>query len=76
MDEGYAVNIKIVASNAYGSAPISEPGAGAVIQFPPDYPINLVNNPLITNQERIGLSWSDGPSDGGSAVIDYRVSYD
>jgi len=36
----------------------------------------LVNNVTITSQSVIGFSWSNGVSNGGSAIIDYRVWYD
>lgn len=39
--EGYSVNIKVIATNEYGDSEISDPGAGAVIQVPPDYPIDI-----------------------------------
>lgn len=42
----------------------------------PDAPIHLSNVPSVTNAEQIGLTWSPGSFDGGSAVIDYRISYD
>jgi len=41
----------------------------------PDVPINLVNVPSITNSRQIGLLWSEGVSNGGSEVIDYRITY-
>jgi len=41
-----------------------------------DAPINVANNALITNKTKIGLTWSPGLSNGGKAVIDYRVSWD
>lgn len=31
---------------------------------------------MITSATVIGLTWSNGLSNGGSAVIDYRVYYD
>jgi len=30
---------------------------------------------LISNDIQIGLKWSDGVSNGGSSIIDYKVSY-
>jgi hypothetical protein len=47
-----------------------------VIQLVPDAPINLANDPLTTTDSIIRLTWSDGASDGGTAVIDYSVYYD
>jgi hypothetical protein len=54
---------------------ISEEGSGAVIQYVPDAPIDLVNLPEITDAEKIGLSWNAGVSDGGISVIDYKIFY-
>jgi hypothetical protein len=42
----------------------------------PDHPIQLQNDVSVTNKKRIGFVWSDGFSDGGSPILDYRVSYD
>jgi len=41
----------------------------------PDTPLNLANNPSLTNAYRIGLSWQDGAYNGGSPIIDYQVSF-
>jgi hypothetical protein len=41
----------------------------------PDAPINLLNKAEITAAGVIGISWSDGAYDGGSPVIDYKISY-
>lgn len=37
--------------------------------------MSLANVPLVTSAYQIGLSWSDGAHDGGSPVLDYRVSF-
>lgn len=42
----------------------------------PDAPINLVDLPLVTAATQIGLDWVEAAENGGTAVIDYRVSYD
>lgn len=42
----------------------------------PDAPINLANNLGVTNRYTIGFTWDNGFSNGGSEVLDYRVSYD
>lgn len=44
--------------------------------FVPDAPVSLLNDPLITTKSVIGFTWSGGSSDGGTNVIDYRVSWD
>ena len=73
---GYSIQNKIVAINAYGNSQESEPGNGGIIVLVPDPVINLHNNPTITSDSAIGISWNDGPSNGGKAIIDSRILYD
>ena len=40
-----------------------------------DAPLNLMNVPSITTAYQIGLTWIPGLFDGGTSVIDYRVSF-
>ncbi len=42
----------------------------------PDSPVALTNNFAVTNKAVIQFTWSDGVSDGGSPVVDYRISFD
>jgi hypothetical protein len=51
------INVKVSAYNAYGESVLSEVGGGATIQLVPDAPINLANAPLITLDDRIGITW-------------------
>jgi hypothetical protein len=30
----------------------------------------------VTDKTRIGFTWEDGVSDGGTAVLDWRITYD
>jgi hypothetical protein len=55
---------------------VSEVGGGAIVELAPDAPINLANIISITLDDRIGLSWEDGASNGGTSIIDYQVWYD
>ena len=41
----------------------------------PDTPINFANDPAITNEARISMTWSPGASNGGTAILEYRVYY-
>lgn len=41
----------------------------------PDAPTQLSNVPDVTTAYQVGLSWNEGPYNGGSPVIDYEVSY-
>ena len=51
----------------------SPEGTGAIILTIPDAPINFLNVPSITASSQIGLSWSDGISNGGTQVIDFTI---
>ncbi len=73
---GYSIQIKVIATNAYGDSEISEAGNGDIIVLVPGPVINLLNNPTITSDSVIGISWTDGLSNGGKEIIDYRISYD
>ena len=67
---------KIVASNFYGDSDFSQPGNGATIQLVPDAPVNLANVPEVTDATTIKFTFEEGPSNGGSPVIDYDIYYD
>jgi hypothetical protein len=73
---GNIVFAKVIAYNYYGDSATSQVGSGAVIVLVPDAPINLINDPTITNSFRIGFSWSEGTSNGGAEVIDFSIAYD
>jgi hypothetical protein len=74
--EGNSVFARIVSGNFYGFSPQSPQGNGALMVIVPDAPVNLINNFAVTNKAVIQFSWSNGVSDGGSPVLDYRVSFD
>jgi len=42
----------------------------------PDAPINLLDNPSLTTATEITFTWEEGASDGGAAVIDFRIYWD
>ena len=52
---------------------MSDTGNGAKIVYPPDAPLSLSDDADITNDMQVGLTWSDGVSNGGTPVIDYQV---
>jgi hypothetical protein len=54
---------------------MSNTGMGAKILYPPDAPLNIADNTDITNDMQVGLTWSNGASDGDTLVIDYQVQY-
>lgn len=70
---GDSVSANVIAVNAYGNSVVSPDGNGATIITTPDSPITLVELIAQRTTSTLGLSWSDGSSDGGSEVIDYRV---
>jgi hypothetical protein len=74
--KGYSIFAQVIATNLYGDSLLSQPGNGGVIVLVPDSPVSLANNPSVTSKSVIGITWNDGSSDGGTAVIDYRISYD
>ncbi len=41
----------------------------------PGRALNLANAPLITSSNQVGLTWEDANYNGGSPVLDYKVSY-
>lgn len=75
---GESIYAKVIAYNIIGDSPESIPGNGAIVSIvvAPDAPINLLRDNSATTTSKIGLTWSDGASDGGAEVLDYRVSYD
>jgi hypothetical protein len=76
LNVGEDVNVKISATNAYGTSDLSAVGTGAVIQIIPDAPINVANDFSTSTATQIRITWEEGPSDGGSGVIDYEVYFD
>ena len=70
-----SVQAKVLATNVKGSSIDSTAGSGATIIFTPDAPINLVENTSDRSSTTLGLTWSEGNENGGSAIIDYRISY-
>lgn len=45
------------------------------MQTIPDAPISLINVAAITDVTKIGLSWKNGKSNGGSVITSYTISY-
>jgi hypothetical protein len=74
--KGNSVMARVIANNFYGDSDFSPAGNGAIMIIVPDAPINLQNDLTVTDRTRIGFTWDEGYSNGGSLVIDYRISYD
>lgn len=66
--------MKVQAINIKGESVVSLAGNGATIVRVPDAPVMLANVPAITSATTIGLSWEEGPDDGGLEIQDYIIS--
>jgi hypothetical protein len=55
---------------------MSQAGYEAIILTIPDAPIDILEVEASRTATSITISWSEGPSNGGASVIDYRVSFD
>ena len=73
---GASIYATVLATNVVGSSSASTSGNGAVITTNPDPPSSLANNASITSASVIALTWTAPTVIGGTAVIDYRVSWD
>lgn len=72
---GEEVFAKIVATNVKGDSDDSLDGNGAVIITLPDAPINLAEDITQRTVSDLAVTWNSGASDGGSTIIDYRVTF-
>jgi len=41
----------------------------------PDAPVSLANDVATTSATTIAMTWSEGAANGGTPVIDYRISH-
>lgn len=73
---GASVYATVLATNTVGSSSTSTPGNGAIITTNPNPPTSLANNAAVTSSSVIELNWVAPAVDGGTSVIDYRVSWD
>jgi hypothetical protein len=74
---GTMIKAKVMATNVFGSSLLDSPSGGdAVITTNPDAPVKLAIDYAITTNAFLGLKWENGASDGGTAVKDYRISWD
>jgi hypothetical protein len=73
---GASIYATVLATNLVGSSAESTPGNGALIVTNPDPPILLANSAVITSASVIALTWTAPVVGGGTAVLDYRVSWD
>jgi hypothetical protein len=73
---GSSINTKVISYNLYGYSVESAVGNGAIILTNPDSPINLAETVAARTSSSITFTWSEGVENGGTTVLDYRVSYD
>lgn len=71
---GSSILATVTAVNNIGSSVVSVAGNGATILRIPDAPLSVANVPAITLASQIGLTWSPGASNGGTPVLDYKIS--
>lgn len=67
-------SFKLTARNTVGDSLMSEPVSIRAAEIP-DAPLALSNVEAITTAYQVGLTWDEGTYNGGSPVIDYRVSF-
>lgn len=74
-DFGKSYFFKISAVNEIGEGELSDPFL-VVAATVPDAPIQLTRDDYLSSREVIAFSWNEGTGNGGSSIIDYRVSFD
>ena len=70
------VYAKITATNIIGESQESPAGNGALMATVSDPPQSLANDASKTSHTQITFKWAAPASNGGSAVIDYKVFWD
>jgi hypothetical protein len=67
-------SFKVAARNSVGYSEQSEAVSIRAARIP-DVPVDLMDEPSVTNAYQIGVSWSEGAYNGGSVVLDYELLY-
>mgnify|MGYP003336839376 CR=1 FL=1 len=73
---GQTIQAKVIATNKYGSSAVSQVGGSALVVLVPSQPLSLANNPAITMDTNIGITWTPSTQVGGTPILDYQVLYD
>lgn len=73
---GATVVGRVQAINIYGNSAFSISGGSGVLITNPDPPISLAEIFSSRTATTLRISWQDGPSNGGSPIIDYAVYSD
>jgi hypothetical protein len=74
-DAGKSYYFKISSVNTIGESELSEAYL-VVAATIPEAPTLLTRNELLTTKTVLSFDWSEGVSNGGSDIIDYKVEYD
>jgi hypothetical protein len=75
LTEGNCVYAKVTATNSKGTSSASAAGNGATIIEAPNAPISLAEDTSKRDPTTLGLTWSEGASNGGASVTEYRINY-
>lgn len=71
---GTVYSFKVTSRTLVGDSDLSLPVSILAARHP-DIPTDLQNVPLQTTAYLIGLIWQEATYNGGSEVLDYRLSY-
>jgi len=73
---GSNIYARVTTYNLYGDSVTSESGFEAIILRLPDAPVSLAETVSARTENSITFTWSPGAEDGGTPILDYRISYD
>lgn len=73
---GASVTVQVRAINAYGNSLYSLSGNGGILMTNPDSPIGITEVISLRTATTLGITWNNGPSNGGSTILDYSVFSD
>jgi hypothetical protein len=77
LTQGHDINIHVVSVNIYGESVPSATITGYVTLFvEPDAPVALANDPALTSDVQIAITWADPVNNGGTPILDYAVYFD
>lgn len=71
---GDSIYAKVSATNFYGESALSTEGNGATYTTVPDAPVSIAEDVSERTRNDLKLTWSEGTSNGGLSVMDFRIS--
>lgn len=74
MRPGSIYSFKVFAVNAIGRSPPSS-DLQVMAAGVPDTPKDFANDPSLTDHKQVGLTWASGAGNGGSQLLDFKISY-